>query len=66
MDFKELFENWIFDIFSSALGVSLILWSKEIRPENPFWWIAFLSGILFNLPTIYFQIWKYVEEHFIT
>lgn len=62
MKLKELLENWIVDIISSALGVTLISFAFEIKAENPYWWIAFLSGILFNLPTIYFQIWKYIKE----
>ncbi len=64
MEFKDLIEAWYVDLVASGLGVALIVWSFEIRPENPYWWIAFFSGIIFNIPTLYFQIWRYVEEKF--
>ncbi len=65
MKFKDLIEAWYVDLIASGLGVALILWSLEIKSENPYWWIAFFSGIIFNIPTLYFQIWKYIEENFI-
>jgi hypothetical protein len=64
MEFKDLIEAWYVDLVASGLGVALIVWSFEIRQENPYWWIAFFSGIIFNIPTLYFQIWRYIEEKF--
>ena len=64
MKFKELIEAWYVDLIASGLGVVLIIYSKEIRVENPFWWIAFLFGILFNIPTLYFYVWRYIKSYF--
>lgn len=64
MDFKELIKTWYVDLIASGLGAALIVWSFEIKPENPFWWIAFLSGLLFNIPTLYFQIYLQLKEYF--
>jgi len=60
MELKELLENWIVDIVSSALGIVLIYFAYDIRATNAYYWIPLLSGILFQVPTIYFQIWRYI------
>ena len=62
MRIKELFESWIVDLASSGLGIALIIYSFSIKSENPYWFIAFISGLLFQIPTFYFKLWKFVEE----
>ena len=62
MKIKDLFESWIYDLISSALGVALIFYSIEIRQENPYWLIVFISGILFQIPIFYFKLLKFIEE----
>jgi hypothetical protein len=62
MKIKEVIQTWVFDLVASGLGVALIVWGLEIKLENSFWWIAFISGIILNIPTIYFKLGKYIEE----
>ncbi|MBI2654137.1 hypothetical protein HYX02_04975 [Candidatus Woesearchaeota archaeon] len=64
MKIKELFESWIVDLVSSVLGVAMVVYSFEIKQQNPYWWIAFISGLIFQIPLIYFKIWKFIEENF--
>ena len=62
MRLKELLESWIGGLVSSGLGVAFVYYSIEIKPENPYWWIAFIFGLLFQIPLIYFKIIKIVKE----
>ena len=62
MTIKELLENLIFDIISSALGVALVYYSFQIKPENSYWFIAFISGLIFQIPLFYVKLWKFIEE----
>lgn len=62
MELEELLESWVADIIASALGVALIAFALEIKSENNFWWIALFAGIIMQIPTFYFQIWKFIEE----
>ena len=62
MKIKDLFESWIFDLISSGLGIALIVYSREIKQENPYWPIVFISGILFQIPIFYFKLLKFIEE----
>lgn len=64
MTLKEIIKTWYCDLVASGLGVALIVYSFEIKSQNEFWWIAFFSGILFNVPTLYFQIWINIKEYF--
>ena len=62
MKIKELFESWIIDLVSSGLGVALVIYSFSIKQENPYWFIAFICGLIFQIPTFYFKLWKFIEE----
>ena len=62
MTLKELFESWITDIIGSALGIALIYFAFDIKAENPYYWIPLFTGIILQIPTIYFQVWKYIKE----
>lgn len=62
MKIKDLFESWIFDLFSNGLGIVLIVYSFEIKPQNQYWFIAFICGLIFQIPTFYFKLWKFIEE----
>ena len=62
MKIKELFESWIFDLISSAFGVALVIYSFSIKQENSYWWIAFIPGVVLQIPTFYFKLWKFIEE----
>lgn len=64
MTLKELIQIWYCDLVASGLGVALIVYSFEIKPDNQLWGIVFLFGILFNIPTLYFQIWKNIKGYF--
>jgi len=64
MTLKDLIQTWYFDLVASGLGIALIKYSFEIKQENQFWWIVFLSGISFNIPTLYFQIWENIKDYF--
>ena len=59
---NELFESWIFDLVSSGLGVALVIYSFNIKSENQYWFIAFICGLIFQIPTFYFKLWKFIEE----
>ena len=62
MKIKELFESWIFDLVSSSLGVALVIYSLSIKSKSQYWFIAFLCGLIFQIPTFYFKLWKFIEE----
>ena len=62
MKIKELFESWIFDLISSGLGVALVIYSFNIKSENQYWFIAFICGLIFQIPTFYFKLWKFIEQ----
>ena len=64
MKVKELFKSWIVDLVSSGLGVALIVYSLEIKKENPYWIMGFIMGLILQVPTFYFKLWKYLEEKF--
>ena len=61
---EELFESWITDLISGVLGAALISVSIVIKPTNNFWWIAFVSGIIFEIPLFYFKLWETIKEWF--
>lgn len=62
MTIRELLENWIADIIGSALGLALIYFAFDIKAENPYYWIPLVTGLILQIPTIYFQIWRYLKE----
>ena len=62
MKIEELFESWITDLVLSGLGAALIVYSFSIKSENAYWFIAFISGLLFQIPTFYFKLWKFIEK----
>ena len=64
MKLKDLFESWIVDLVSSGLGAAMVIYSFEIKQENPYWLIVFIPGILLQIPIFYFKIWKFLEENF--
>ena len=64
MEFRELIENWIVDIIASAVGIALIYFALDIKSENSYFWIPLLTGIILQIPTIYFQILEYVVRQF--
>ena len=62
MKIKELFESWVFDFVSSGLGVALVIYSFEIKSQNSYWVLVFISGFIFQIPIFYFKLWKFIEE----
>ena len=63
MKLKELFESWIVDLVFSGLGAAMVIYSFEIKPQNPYWIIPFICGILLQLPLLYFKILKFIKEY---
>mgnify|MGYP001580032156 CR=1 FL=1 len=61
---KEIFESWINDIIASAIGLASIYWALEIKPTNDYWLIPFVFGLICQIPTVYFVIWKHLRNYF--
>jgi len=63
--FRDLENNWKVDLVLSVLGMVLINISLNTKETNPSRIVAFLLGILFNIPTFYFKIFPYLKELFL-
>jgi len=55
---EEIFETWVADLISSALGIALVIYGStaDILPSGRF--ICIILGILFQIPLVYFKIYQ--------
>jgi hypothetical protein len=66
MGINKIFESWVNDLIGSALGIALIKIGVDSK-EAPTLWIPavlIITGILFQIPTFYFILWKEIKKCF--